>query len=191
MPAARLILVVHAATPATRKGTFPRSCDQPEAADLAAASRLALPAAAATLTAPSLAAELTAQALGLAVHGEAALRDLDAGLWAGTSPATITPADLAAWTSDPNFDGHGGESLSTMALRVGAFLDDRLKSKGTTIAVTHGAIARAAVLATLRAPPSAFWCVEAPPLAVVTLSSDGRRWTLRSLDTRPIKPSDE
>lgn len=190
VPIARLILVAHAATAATRGAAFPRFDDRSDPADLALAARMVLPESAETLASPHEAAGQTAKALGHAIRVEPALRDLDAGRWAGAPLATIVRAELADWIADPSFDRHGGETIMAFFARVRTFLADRHGSSGTTIAVTHGSVLRAALLATLDAPAHAFWQLDAPPLCTLTLSSDRRRWRLRSLETIPAKAND-
>ena len=108
------------------------------------------------------------------------MSDLDTGHWRGKALAEIAPDDLAAWLTDPDYAGHGGESVAALIARVEAFLSARLAA-GSVVAVTHGAVLRAALAAVLGAPASAFWRIDAPPLTMLTLSSDGRRWALRGL----------
>jgi broad specificity phosphatase PhoE len=83
--------------------------------------------------------------------------------------------------TDPNSSPHGGEALSDVLGRVGAWVDARRQSPGRTIAVTHSAVIRAAVIRAVDATASAFWHLDVGPLCEVWLRSDGRRWTLRSL----------
>lgn len=194
MPSARLILITHAATAATRRAAFATGDEAAEPASLAAAaaSRPCLPADGVALVAPALAARDTAAALGFAATLDPELRDLDAGRWAGQRLAAIPADDLAAWLGDPAFHGHGGESLAALLDRVGCFLAARLAGSGTTVAVSHAAVLRAALVTTLGAPASAFWRIDAPPLAALTLGSDGRRWALRGFGplAAAIKASD-
>lgn len=174
---------------ATRQASFATGNETPTDAALAAADeiRADLPAAGEALTSPALPARRTAEALGLAATPEAALRDLDAGRWTGRLLADIAPHDFAAWLRDPTYAGHGGESIAALVARVEGFLAVRLGS-GSLVAVTHGAVLRAALLAILGAPASAFWRLDAPPLTTLTASSDGRRWALRSLKP-PLRAS--
>lgn len=174
--------MAHAATAATRQASFARGDEPPEAAGLAtaAALRCELRTSGKAFTSPALAACRTAEVLGLPASCEPCLRDLDAGRWTGERVAAIPPSDLAAWLVDPDFAGHGGESVAALVSRVGSFLATRL-ADADLVAVTHGAVLRAALVAVLGAPASAFWRIEAPPLAILTLSSDARRWRLRSL----------
>ncbi len=118
--------------------------------------------------------------LGLAASCDPALRDLDAGRWSGKALTEIAPHDLAVWLTDPDYAGHGGESVAALLARIEPFLAARLTA-GNVVAVTHAAVLRAALVAVLDAPPSAFWRIDAAPLTTLTLSSDGRRWALRGL----------
>ncbi len=181
----RLLLVAHAETDATRRGTFPAG-DGLNARGRSAANGAAhaLPSATTVLTSPAAAAVETALAFGLAAQEEAALGDLDVGTWAGQSVMDIgmtDPEGATAWIADPAFDGHGGESFLALVARVARWLDDLRNGDGIVIAITHAALIRAAVVAVLDAPASGFWRIDVAPLAALTLSGDGRRWTMREL----------
>lgn len=179
---ARLQMLCHAATPATRAGAFP--ADEPvEARERAriAALPVGLARHARVLAAPSLAARQTAESLASEVAEEPALRDLDAGAWRGRALADLAasdPAALGAWMADPHAAPHGGESIASLIGRVGAWLDGG-GFDGRILAVTHAAVVRAAVVHVLGAPARAFWAVDVAPLSIAVLSHDGRRWTLR------------
>nr|BFE80044.1 hypothetical protein GCM10020093_026450 [Planobispora longispora] len=49
---------------------------------------------------------------------------------------------------------------------------------GRTVAVTHPAVVRAAVVHALGAPARSFWRVDVAPLARVSLTGRGGRWRL-------------
>ncbi|MGB3696110.1 MAG: histidine phosphatase family protein [Gordonia sp. (in: high G+C Gram-positive bacteria)] len=53
-----------------------------------------------------------------AVHAEFA--SLDVGRWRGRSPESIEGTDLAAWFTDPDWRGHGGESVRAFIARIRA-----------------------------------------------------------------------
>jgi broad specificity phosphatase PhoE len=57
---------------------------------------------------------------------------------------------------------------------------DALTIGGHTIAVTHPAVIRAAILNSLQSPPESFWRIEIAPLSVTDLRYNGRLWTTRS-----------
>lgn len=180
----RLSLICHGATAATRSGAFP--ADEPleeRALARAAALRPMIRSADRAWTSPALRARQTAAALGLEAVEEAALRDADAGRWAGRrleEVQAVEPQGVVAWLSDPDAAPHGGEALSALLIRVAAWLDARSGDGGPGIAVTHAAVIRAAILQALGAPASSFWHIDIAPLSVTELSHDGRRWAWRA-----------
>lgn len=184
MASPRILLICHASTAATRGTAF--ALDEPlEPAGLAAATAVAgqyspEPAA---LTGPALRCRQTAAALGLSAGVDADLTDWDLGRWAGRSLAEVAasdPAAVQAWTSDPGFAAHGGESLNALIGRVGRWLDGDLPvpRPDRFLAVTPAAWLRGAVVHALRAPASAFWRVDVAPLSVVELRGRPGRWSL-------------
>ncbi len=181
----RLILIAHAETSATRQGVFPADQGiEPRGRATAEALAGTLPPAAQVLTSPALAARETATALGLDGRVESALADIDVGAWGGRSVMDIgmqDPEAATAWIEDPAFAGHGGESFAGVIARTAAWLETRRNAPGPTIAITHAAVLRAAAIVVLGSPAGAVWRIEAPPLAQLSLSSDGRRWTIREL----------
>lgn len=185
----RLTLICHGATVATRRAAFP--ADEPlDEGALGGAAALGgrLRRADRALTSPLLRARQTAAALSLDARAEPALRDLDCGRWAGRSLAEIAaaePAGVAAWLRDPGAAPHGGEALSSLLPRVAAFLRSAGGAGGHTVAVTHAAVIRAAVLHVLDAPADAFWRIDVDPLSVTDLRHDGRRWALRAASRAP------
>jgi broad specificity phosphatase PhoE len=60
---------------------------------------------------------------------------------------------------------------------------------GGAVAITHGGVVKAAVVAALEAPIDAFWRIDATPLAITELHAHGGRWTLTranvALEVRP------
>lgn len=187
MPA-RLTLICHGATPATRASAFP--LDEPIEDGVEEQARtlgLSLRRRDRAVTSPALRARQTAEALSLNADVDPALRDCDYGRWSGRKLANIQaahPAELAAWLSDTDAAPHGGESLRALMLRVSDWMADRLRDDGHTIAVTHAAIIRVAVVDVLGAPPESFWRIDIEPLSFVDLRSDKRRWILRVPQSR-------
>jgi broad specificity phosphatase PhoE len=109
------------------------------------------------------------------------LRDCDYGRWAGRTLADVQteePAKVAAWLADAQAAPHGGESLSDLFRRVSTWMTECIREEGHTVAVTHAAVIRAAILHVLHAPAPSFWRIDIEPLSVVKLRSDGTRWTL-------------
>ena len=181
----RLIMIAHAETEATRRASFP--ADEPVTRRGHAAAgwlRPALPAFGAAWCGPARAARDTAAALGCEAAVDEALGDLHCGGWRGQSLSDVAASDpdgLAAWFADPEFTGHGGESIAGLVDRVATWLAARRTGRGSGLAVTHAAVVRCAVLATLRAPPSGFWRLDVQPLAIAEFGSDGSRWALRRI----------
>ena len=177
----RLTMICSGATAATRLASFPR--DEPLDPRRVPKSPVRVARATRILTAPEQRARQTAAALAATVIVEPSLRDCDYGAWAGKSLAQVAkeqPKGLAAWLSDPAAAPHGGESLAALFLRVTTFMDEALGGRGPTLAITHAAVIRAAVLHVLAAPFEAFWRIDVAPLSAIEFSSDGRRWTMRA-----------
>ncbi|WP_225771091.1 histidine phosphatase family protein [Inquilinus sp. Marseille-Q2685] len=180
----RLTLICHGATAATRSGAFP--ADEPlEEGTLAQAARLKpmIRRADRAWASPALRARQTAAALGLDAAEAPALRDVDAGRWAGRRLQEVQaeePEAVIAWLADPDAAPHGGETLSDLLRRAAAWVDARAGDGGHGIAVTHAAVIRAAILHGLGAPASSFWRIDVVPLGIVELSHDGRRWAWRA-----------
>ena len=179
--ASRLILLCHGMTAAQRGARF--ADDEPledSAAAAAAALRDRLPALQRCWASPALRTRETARLLGIDATLEPALADNDYGRWKGRSMAEIAdkePKSIAAWLADPSARPHGGESIRDLTTRVGAWLDGQHAAGGRSLAITHQAVIRAAIVHVLGAP--AFWRVDVEPLSLTELSSDGRRWNLR------------
>jgi len=179
----RLLLVRHAATPATRAAGFPR--DEPldeRGRDEAATLAGALPARCETQSSPALRCRETAAAAGFAAPSlVAALAECDFGAWAGRTLADVAaqaPADVAAWMEDADACPHGGESLSAFAARVAGWLDGEAARDGRSVAFTHGGVVKAALVHALGAPLSAFWRIDVAPLSLTELHAHDGRWTV-------------
>ncbi|MEJ0012983.1 MAG: histidine phosphatase family protein [Bauldia sp.] len=182
----RLTFVCTASTAATRRAAFP--LDEPlDKFGAAEARALSLIPAFRTppqhaLTSPALRARQTAELLRVDATPDAALRDLDYGRWSGKTMAEIGAAEqdaVAAWLSDPSAAPHGGESIAALFDRVRGFLGGL--GDGTTVAVTHVPVIRAAVAIVLDAPLSSFWKIDIAPLARAALHGEAGRWRLRSI----------
>jgi broad specificity phosphatase PhoE len=184
MPA-RLTLISHAATPATRKARFPDDEEiETKGQEAAAALRQTVGRFDRVWAAPERRVAETALAIGLTAEPSPSLRDFDLGTWRGHTLQEISDADedaMAAWMSDPEATPHGGESLSQLLARVSNWLGQVPADRGNLAAVTHPSVIRAAVVAVLDAGPMSFWRIDVAPLARVEFFSNGRRWALRSL----------
>lgn len=179
----RLMLICQGATRATRRSAFPANEPLEERARSAAAAvRLGWRAERGWVS-PMQAARQTAEIMSLGCREDPRLRDLDHGEWAGRTLADIAqeqPDRLARWLGDPQFDGHGGESIAMLLERSGSWLDAQAMERGRTVAVTHAAVVKAMIVHVLSAPPEAFWRIDIAPLSLTDLRHDGRRWTIRS-----------
>jgi broad specificity phosphatase PhoE len=183
--AARLDLMAHGASEATRAARFPDDeALEASAAHALDALRGRLRPYAQLLTAPAHAAQETAHALGLDAIVEPALRDCDYGRWRGLAAKDVAqrePAAFAAWLSDPAAAPHGGESVAALVERVGAWLAQSSTREGATLAVTHATVVRAAIVNALGAGPSAFARIDVAPLSLARLSGHAGRWNLVAL----------
>ena len=190
---ARLDLIAHGASGATRAARFPE--DEPlETSAIAATAALRgrLRRYDRVLTSPARAAVETAEALGLYAEIEPALGDCDYARWRGLTLADVAARDadgFAKWLSDPDATPHGGESLTALIGRVGVLLSGMLASKkGATLAITHASIVRAAIVSALGAGPMAFWRIDVAPLSIARLSGREGRWNIASLGPRGAPP---
>lgn len=180
----RLTMVCSGATEATRHASFP--LDEPlerQAQLLAQAAHGQLRRADRIWSSPALRARQTAQALGLLPVEKPELADQSMGAWSGKTLAEISEHQsdaLAAWVSEVGAAPHGGESLADVSVRASALMESLQNERGHTIAVTHPAIIRTAVLHVLGAPLESFWRIDIEPLSVTEFRSDGRRWALRA-----------
>ncbi|MFF7176789.1 histidine phosphatase family protein [Streptomyces pseudovenezuelae] len=132
---------------------------------------------------PSQRCRQTAQALGWDANTvEPQLRDIDMGSWQGRTLDDVAAGDsagLAAWMADPQAAPHGGESVADACHRVAVWLDSLPGDTGRVLAVVEQAVARAALVHALEAPPRSFWRVDVPPLTAVQLTGRDGRWNLR------------
>lgn len=183
--AARLVLLCHASTAATRTSSFPADEPlDPRGLQKLAAFGRRLSDADHSFTSPALRAVQTAEGLKLDARVEPALRDLDHGRWAGGSFDDVhaeEPDAIAAWLADPRAAPHDGESVVKLIERVRRWLDDRKEHPGLTLAVTHPSVVRAAIVAAIDAGPLAYWRIDVAPLSLTRLSAIGGRWNFVSL----------
>ncbi|KZS63395.1 histidine phosphatase family protein [Mycobacterium ostraviense] len=128
------------------------------------------------LSGPEQRARQTAELLGLNPTTESRLADLDCGRWCGETLASVDAEKLTAWLTDPAQAPHGGESIVDLIDRVAGWL---ASLAGNTVAVTHPAVIRAAILVALDIPPQSFWHIDIAPLSRTVMHFRERRWTLR------------
>lgn len=190
----RLTLLCHGPTADTRRGAFP-AADAPltdEALLEAARLNPDLRHVTAARCSPLRRARQTAQALDLTPADDAALRDLDAGEWAGQSLIALhqaQPEALGRWLGDPTSAPPGGETRAALRRRMTSWLNARRKEKGHIVAITHEAVIRSAALVVLAAPDDAFWRLDVTPFSLTDLRFDGQRWALRAFG-HPIPKRD-
>ena len=183
--AARLDLIAHGATAATRAARFPDDEKlEPSAIDALGALRGRVRPYAQVLTSPARAARETAQTLGLDAGVEMALSDCDYGRWRGLASKDVgerEPDAFAAWLGEPTAAPHGGESFATLIERVGAWLTQALARDGATLAITHSVVIRAAIVNALGAGVVSFARIDVAPLSIARLSGHAGRWNLVAL----------
>jgi broad specificity phosphatase PhoE len=182
---ARLDLLAHGATAATRGARFPDD-DSLEASAVGAleALRGRLRPYAQVLTSPARAARETAAALGFDAEVETGLSECDYGRWRGRASKDVAerePDEFAAWLGNPAAAPHGGESIAALIERVGAWLTQALARESATLAVTHASVVRAAIVNGLGAGSSSFARIDVAPLSLARLSGHAGRWNLVAL----------
>jgi broad specificity phosphatase PhoE len=193
--APRLTLICHATTRALRAVTF--GGDDPiDDVGRAKAESLAgsLRRADQCWTSPALRARETAAALGLTATVDDQLRDCDFGRWTGLKFSQVLvrePRKLVSWISNPSSAPHGGEPIPQLIERVAAWIRAPGRDKGHTIAVTHAAVIRAAIVHTIEAQLQSFWRIDVVPLSLTDLRTNGRRWVLRSMGAMVATPTEE
>ncbi len=177
----RLTLVSHAMTDAMAAGRFPT--DEPlnriGRRQVKAAARLDIYGAPRQLAGPEERARQTARLLGLQATTDPRLADLGCGAWCGQALEAVGPADLEMWVSDPARAPHGGESIVDLIERVAGWLESLTHDASPTVAVTHPAVIRAAVLAALEMSPKSFWRIDVAPVSRTVLHFRRGCWTLR------------
>ena len=180
---ARITFISHASTPAVRRAAFP--LDEPlvdgENERIAGIGWMS-PRAQHVWCGPEKRARQTAKALGLEPAMSVELADVNYGIWSGKEIDEIQTSDpegLGDWLTSPSAAPHGGDSLMQLIRRVESWMANQM-SAGHTLAVTHPAVIRGAILCALHAPPEAFWRVEIAPLSITDLRYSGQFWTVRS-----------
>jgi broad specificity phosphatase PhoE len=143
-------------------------------------------------TSPAARARETAAALGLTATVDERLRDCDFGRWTGLKFNQVMvrePFKLFSWIKTPATAPHGGETIPHVMERVSAWIRERGKDDGHTVAVTHSAVIRAAIVYVIEAELRSFWRIDVVPLSRTDLRTNGRRWVLRSM--APLTPAGE
>lgn len=173
----RLTLVSHAMTDAVAAARFPDDEPLNETGRRQSEAVAGLGVRGARLlVGPEKRVRQTAKRLGLDATTEPRLSDLDCGRWRGCTLEAVPAADLEVWLTDPAAAPHGGESIVDLTERVAGWL---ASVTSATVAVTHPALIRAAILTALDIPPTSFWRIDIAPLSRTTLHYRNDRWTLR------------
>jgi broad specificity phosphatase PhoE len=177
-------MICHGATGSMKSAGFP--ADEPllpGETESAAQLKAMVPHAHAVVSAPELRARQSVAALADHFSIDSAFRDTDYGRWSGKTMAEVQanePEALIAWISDTKAAPPGGESVAAMVARIALRLEQQISAGGHTVIVTHPAIIRGAIVSILDAPIRSFWQIDVQPWSMTELTSDGRRWALRS-----------
>ncbi|MGE6786411.1 histidine phosphatase family protein [Ensifer adhaerens] len=193
--ATRLTLLCRGATLSNLQSRF--FSDEPllpKEINRAEALAQALPKFDDVLHAPERSAAETASVFSREARICLSLRDADYGTWSGRSIKEIaasSPLELQHWMSDPMSAPHDGEPFGAVRQRVVSWLDNRHAKGGNTLAVTHGVVVKLVLASVLDAPLTSLWRVDVEPLGLLCLTSDGRRWAMRSFGANfPVQASD-
>ncbi len=181
----RITLICHATTRALRSATFGGDDGLDESGN-AQAQRAAgrIGRVDHCWTSPALRARETAAALGLTGVVDERLRDCDYGRWTGLRFQQVLlrePRKLVSWIRKPETAPHGGEPIPQLLQRVAAWMAERSRDSGRTVAITHAAVIRAAIVHVIQAQLPSFWRIDVLPLSQTELRTNGRRWVLRSI----------
>lgn len=203
----RLLLLRHALTSQTRQAAFPsttgsaarETCEGLEQAGWTQARELAplLPHIDRCWTSHARRTIETAEGLGL--KPEIRLSELgegDFGRWAGRTLDEVhaaEPAELAAWFANPASTPHGGEPLASVRARAAVVMMRAAAVQGTTLAITHGGLIRAAFLSVLNLQASTIWHVDCAPGSLTEFHPSDEGWRLVRLNwtptlTSPVRP---
>jgi broad specificity phosphatase PhoE len=179
---ARITFISHAATSAVRRAAFP--LDEPIGSselEKVLANGWNPPRARQVYAGPEQRTRQTAGALGLDPILSAQLTDVDYGSWRGKSLDEVqscNPEGLELWLTDMEAAPHGGESIVALLARIERWMDGQ-QHAGHTLAVSHPAVIRAAIVLALHAPAQSFWRIDIAPLSITDLRWNGGSWNLR------------
>ncbi len=176
----RLILIAHAPTEALRRAAFPLNepiLDRKGSEEVVWQA----PRVERIYLAPEVRAQQTSHLLGLEGEIIEELLDCDYGTWRGRPMDEVQvdqPDGIQAWLTKPEAAPHGGESIEDLISRAGRWMES-LNSVRSTIAITHPAVIRAAIIYALRIPAQTFWRFDIPPLSLTDLRFSRDVWTVR------------
>ena len=178
--AQRLLVVAHAATPATRALVFGGSGELLPGDVMRLSGRVA-----SWLRGPEEACQATTVRLGSTAEPIPELRECDFGAWTGKALIDVAGADpsgLDSWLHDAAAAPHGGESLAMLINRVGRVLDDHRWPDGRNVAVVTPLVARALLVHALGAAPEVIFHLDIGPLGRASLSHSSSAWRLAKLE---------
>ncbi len=176
--AQRLLIVAHAATPATLSLVFGQPFGPPSGEIQRLSGRVT-----SWSSGPEDACRATAVSLGGHPEPIPGLRDCDFGTWTGralTDIATDHPSELESWLHDPYAAPHGGESLAELITRVGRVLDDHPWPNGRSVVVVTSLVARALIVHALGAGPEVIFRIDVSPLCRAQISRSDSIWRLQA-----------
>lgn len=179
----RLLFVRHGTTKANQEKRFLGRLDSPlseqgEGEVKALAARLKNEKISHVISSPLLRASQTASVIAaehnLPVTIDERLIELDYGSWDGMTWQEVGMLDFAgrqAWLEDGvSYAPHGGETMTTVAARVGATLQEWRATinpeAGAVVAVFHGAALAAALCTLLDTPLRGLWPYRAKPASL-------------------------
>ena len=132
-------------------------------------------------------AEIIQDKLGIPVHFEDDLKEVDFGDWEGLSfweIAAIWPGQVSQWAQfDAEFSFPGGESFVDFLRRV-AKAGEMLAaaSEGTVLVCTHGGVIRSLICHFLRLQPEHYILFNVKPASLTTLELTGGKAVLSGLN---------
>ena len=178
--AQRLLIVAHAATPATNAPAFGGPGELLPGEVRRLSGRVA-----SWVSGPEEACQATAIRLGGTAEPIRNLRECDFGTWTGRSLVDVAaddPAGLDSWLHDPHATPHGGESLAELIKRAGCVLDDHGWPEGRSVAVVTPLVARVLLVHALGAGPEVIFHVDIAPLSRALISRSQQIWRLSRLE---------
>jgi broad specificity phosphatase PhoE len=179
----RITFISHAPTAAVRRSAFPLDEPiEPREVEKLSLIRWIPPRVHRIYAGPEQRTSQTAKTLGFDPILSAELKDLDCNSWQGRSLDEVHSTDpdgIGRWLTDIDAAPHGGESIANLLVRIKRWLAGQ-DGSGHTLAVTHPAVIRAAVVLTLQAPAQSFWRIDIPPVTITDLRWNGGFWNLRS-----------
>lgn len=183
--ATRLTFLCASATASSRIGAFAAPAEPLDdgGARKAAAFRLQGPRPDFVFTSPSLAAIETAKAIGIDASIEPKVADIRFGEWSGRTLQEVehlTAAALMTWLADPVMATPGGEAMTELVSRVGAWMNLHVVASQSLLVISHAAVMRAAIAHALSAPIASIMRVDVAPLSTLEFSFNDQ-WRLQEL----------